>query len=76
MAVREWLRMQASELNSDAIFKLVPRMHQSSTYSDTRLQIMIAQPNKLATLNVVITPSLIFMSQGVLRTGTSSKSRA
>ena len=42
-------------------------------YSDTTLQIMIAQSNKLAALNTVITSSLIFMSQGALRSGTSSK---
>jgi len=34
---------------------------------------MIAQSNKLAALNTVITSSLIFMSQGALRSGTSSK---
>ena len=34
---------------------------------------MIAQSNKLAALNTVITSSLIFISQGALRTGTSSK---
>lgn len=54
MVIRDWMRMQDSNIYSDELFTQTPRRDECFSVVRDRVQKIIAEWNKLATFNVVI----------------------